>query len=276
MFPKKVISFNKINFSYIEGIKILNDVSFDIYENEYVCVLGHNGSGKSTISKVLMGLLKPSSGTITILDKVMNEYNLKEIRNDIGIVFQNPDNQFVGMTTEDDIAFGLENRRVPYEYMQTIINTAADITKIKHLLTKEPSQLSGGQKQKVAITSVLAINPSIMIFDESTSMLDPKSKEELKQLILDLKHKYNKTIISITHDMEEVVHADKVIVLEKGNVVCIGKPSEIFTDLETTQKLKLDFPFTLKLSSLLNLHNKEFPLTLDYQELLNNLCKKQK
>ncbi len=269
---KPIISFNNICFSYVEGTPVLNNVSFDIYPNEYVCIIGHNGSGKSTISKVLTGLLKPQSGFVHVLDNVISLETIKEIRNNIGIVFQNPDNQFVGLTAEDDIAFGLENRRYPREIMQPTIDIAAKIANITDLLKKEPSQLSGGQKQRVAIASVLAINPEIMLFDESTSMLDPKGKEELKQIILDLKQKAKKTIISITHDMEEVISADRVIVMEAGRVVANGKPSEIFTDHERMEALKLDFPYTLKLSYLLNDKFKEIPRTLNAQELIDKIC----
>ncbi|MDE5599475.1 MAG: energy-coupling factor transporter ATPase [Ureaplasma sp.] len=269
---KIAVEFKNVNFSYVPGIPVLNNVSFQIYENEYVCVIGHNGSGKSTISKVLTGLLKPSSGSVEVFGLEINLDNIKKIRDNVGIVFQNPDNQFVGMTAEDDIAFGLENRRVPREEMQDIINTAAKIAGVSNLLKKEPSQLSGGQKQRVAISSVLAINPKVMIFDESTSMLDPKGKEELKSLILDLRHKANKTIISITHDMEEVIKADKVIVMEKGVVVEVGAPSEIFIDEEKMEKLKLDFPYTLKLSSLLSKEIKDIKPTLNKEELIEQIC----
>lgn len=272
MSNKVAIEFNNVHFSYIEDIKVLNGVNFEIYENEYVCIIGHNGSGKSTISKVLTGLLKPSEGYVSVFGEKITLENLKKIRNNVGIVFQNPDNQFVGMTTEDDIAFGLENRRVPREEMQEIIQLSSEIAGVDHLLKKEPSDLSGGQKQRVAIASVLAINPKVMIFDESTSMLDPKGKEELKQMILNLKNKANKTIISITHDMEEVIMADKVIVMEKGQVVTIGKPSEIFIDKEKMQKLKLDFPYTLELSTLLNNDISEIKPTLNYKELIQNIC----
>ena len=195
------LEFENVYFAYTEERMILKNVSFTINDNEYVCVIGHNGSGKSTISKVLTGLLKPKSGVIKLFGIEISAANLKYLRNNIGIVFQNPDNQFVGITAEDDIAFGLENRKVPPNKMWDIINDAAVATGIEDLLKKESLELSGGQKQRVAIASVLAINPKVIIFDESTSMLDPKGKNELKELMVSLRDVAKKTIISITHDI---------------------------------------------------------------------------
>lgn len=271
---KTAIEFIDVNFSYVENQPILKNINFKIFENEYVCIIGHNGSGKSTISKILTALLKPQHGTIKLFDQEINTSNLKYLRNNIGIVFQNPDNQFVGLTARDDIAFGLENRKVPTHLMNDIIQNAAKTVEIEHLLHKEPLELSGGQKQRVAIASVLAINPNVMIFDESTSMLDPKGKLELKELMLDLKRQANKTIISITHDMEEVINADKVIVLEKGVVQMIDKPENVFVNKENLEKLKLDFPYTLNLSALLEDKKIIDKRTLDYGELINLICQK--
>ncbi|GAA5414466.1 energy-coupling factor transporter ATPase [Ureaplasma sp. OM1] len=268
------VEFENVYFSYIEGIPVLQNVNFEIHQGEYVCIIGHNGSGKSTISKVLGGLLKPQAGKIKLFHEEINSLNLKKLRNNIGIIFQNPDNQFVGLTVEDDLAFGLENRKVPRSEMQKIVKMAADALEISDLMTKEPAQLSGGQKQRVAIAGILAINPEIILFDESTSMLDPKGKKELKELIYDLRHKLNKTIISITHDMEEVVYADRVIVMEKGQVVATGSPDEIFVNESNLRKLKLDYPFTLKLATLLNEAGVSLNKTLKYQELIEEICQK--
>ena len=268
------IEFDKVYFSYIENIPVLQNVSFQIFKNEYVCIIGHNGSGKSTISKVLAGLLKPQSGEIRLFNEPISVENIKKLRNNIGIVFQNPDNQFVGLTVEDDIAFGLENRKVPREKMHEIIQLAAKSIGISDLLQKEPNQLSGGQKQRVAIGGILAINPEVMLFDESTSMLDPKGKKELKKLMYDLRHQAHKTIISITHDMEEVVNADKVIVMDKGQVVAIGTPSDVFVNESNLQSMKLDFPFTLKLATLLNEKGVSVQKTLEYHKLIEELCQK--
>ena len=271
---KKVIELSHINFSYNNDFLNLKDVSFSIMENEYVCIIGHNGSGKSTISKVLTGLLKPISGTIKLFEQEITKINIKYLRDNIGIVFQNPDNQFIGLTAEDDIAFGLENRKVNPSLMWPIIKQVADVVNITDLLDKEAVKLSGGQKQRVAIASVLALNSKIIIFDESTSMLDPKGKRELKELMLILKNKYHKTIISITHDMEEVVNADKVIIMNKGEVLRVGKPNEIFENKEFLENIKLDIPIVLNLSLLLSKKDEKFKPTLDLNNLLNQIYEK--
>ncbi|MCV3754014.1 energy-coupling factor transporter ATPase [Ureaplasma zalophigenitalium] len=268
------VSFENVFFSYNEDRVILKDVSFEINQNEYVCIIGHNGSGKSTISKVLTGLLKPASGAIKLFGIQINEVNLKFLRNNIGIVFQNPDNQFVGITAEDDIAFGLENRKVPPHQMWDIIAEAAKAAGVYDLLKRESLELSGGQKQRVAIASVLAINPSVIIFDESTSMLDPKGKRELKDLMIGLRDVAKKTIISITHDMEEVINADKVIVMKAGEVQFIGKPQDVFENEEKLKAMNLDIPFTLKLSKLLKQSGLNVDLTLNNKELIKRICQK--
>lgn len=270
------VEFKNIVFSYDQKNITLNDVSFQIFDNEYVCILGHNGSGKSTISKVLAGLLQPLSGSISIYGKQISIENIDYLRNNIGIIFQNPDSQFIGLTTEDDIAFGLENKNIDPKDMKDIIDKVIEIIDIKDLLNKESVYLSGGQKQRVAIASVLATNPSIMIFDESTSMLDPKSKKKLKETILSLKENSKKTIISITHDMDEVLNADKVIIMEKGKVNLIGKPMDIFKNDENIKKLSLDLPFSLKLSHLLKEKKIISSVTSEDQKLVGMICKKKK
>ncbi len=269
---KTIVEFKNITFGYNPEVMVLNDINFSILENEYICIIGHNGSGKSTISKVLTGLLKPMSGELYIKDNLIDHTNINFIRSNIGIVFQNPDNQFIGITAEDDIAFGLENRRIPQEKMKDIIIQAAKSVEVDKLLSLESQKLSGGEKQRVAIASILAINPSIIIFDESTSMLDPKGKKELKELMLFLRDKKDKTVISITHDMEEVINADKVIVLNKGKIASQGKPEVIFTDEDELKKMALDFPFILKIACGLNKSNSKIKRTLNRSELVKNIC----
>jgi energy-coupling factor transport system ATP-binding protein len=269
------VKFDNISFSYVEGIQVLDSISFQINVGEYVCVLGHNGSGKSTISKILVGLLKPNAGTVNIMGEELSVYTLKKIRNSTGIVFQNPDNQFIGMTAEDDIAFGLENRKYTRERMKEVIQQVAKQVKITDLLGKEPSKLSGGQKQRVAIAGILAFNPSVMVFDEFTSMLDPKGKIQLKQTLVELrKSDSKKTIISITHDMEEVINADKVIVLYKGKIRAMGNPKEIFQDYKFIQEMRLDFPFALKVSSMLHEKINEIDPTIQTEKFIDQLCSK--
>ncbi len=271
MSNNKAIEFSHITFGYTPDIINLDDVSFTIYENEYVCIIGHNGSGKSTLSKVLTGLLKPQNGKIKLFDQEITQTNLKHLRDNVGIVFQNPDNQFIGLTPEDDIAFGLENRKVSPSKMKPIIKEVAKAVNITNLLKLDAQKLSGGQKQRVAIASVLAINPKIIIFDESTSMLDPKGKADLKELMLILKNKYHKTIVSITHDMEEVVNADKVIILKAGKLQRIGTPSEVFENEKFLKEIQLDIPFNLDLSKQLSERNSKIKPTLKLENLIKQL-----
>ena len=270
---KKVFEVKDVVFSYDLVNNVLNGINFDIFENEYVCIIGHNGSGKSTISKVLVGLLKPSSGKILVYGEEISSTNFFHLRNNVGIIFQNPDSQFIGLSARDDIAFGLENRRIKPSLMDEVIEEASDIVDIKHLLEKDSLSLSGGQKQRVAIASVLAINPKVIIFDESTSMLDPRGKMELKKIMIDLKNKANKTVISITHDMDEVLNADRVIVFKAGKIIRTGKPSEIFTDEEFLASSALDFPFILKLSKELKEKGLKIDYTIDKYKLVDDLCK---
>lgn len=277
MIKKKIaIEFKNINFSYtINGPIVLDGVDFKIYEGEYICIVGHNGSGKSTISKVASGLLKPTDGTILIFEKILTSKNLTLLRENIGIIFQNPDNQFIGITAEDDIAFGLENFKVPQNKMESIIQNSAKIIDITKLLKKESHDLSGGQKQKVAITSILSLNPKVIIFDESTSMLDPQAKNELKALMKILQKKYNKTIISITHDMEELSSSTRVLVMYQGKVLKFDTPKNIFTDESFLFNNSLDIPFDLKLSKeLKKLNVKGVNLTLEHDEIIGMICKR--
>ncbi len=276
---KIAVKLSNVEFGYDHKTnnRVIKNLSFDIYDDEYICIVGSNGSGKSTISKIIFGLLKPWSGNVYVYGTLMTNLTLKSIRNKIGIVFQNPDNQFIGLTAEDDIAFGLENRLVNSLNMNDIIQQASSIVSVQHLLDLDAGKLSGGQKQRVAIASVLAMNPSIIIFDESTSMLDPTAKQEIKELMLLLRHKYHKTVISITHDMEEIIKADRVMVIKQGELQRFDKPSVVFEDEEFLKNNSLDFPFALNLSKLLKDKYHDLSLTLDSDKLATEvakLCKK--
>jgi energy-coupling factor transport system ATP-binding protein len=268
-----VVELTNLTFGYHNNVTNIDHVSCKICQNEYVCIVGHNGSGKSTLSKIITGILKPRSGTIKILNTELSKKNVHLIRNKIGVVFQNPDNQFVGLSVEDDIAFGLENQGVDPKLMPEIINRVAKQMHIENLLHLEASILSGGQKQRVAIAGILAINPEIIIFDEATSMLDPKAKEDLKQLMLYLKNKCNKTIISITHDMEELINADRVIILRKGKIVEQGSPFEIFKNEDLVKSAFLDLPYSLKLSSELNKLKLPVSPVLAFNDLIKQITK---
>lgn len=273
---KKIIEFNKINFGYEKNLPILKDVSFVINEGEYICVVGHNGCGKSTISKILIGLLKPWSGEIKLFDQIIDQSNYHLLRENIGVIFQNPENQFVGLTVEDDIAFGLENKQIDPLKMENIITSVAKTLKIDKLLKLGPQNLSGGEKQKVAIASILAMEPKIIVFDEATAMLDPKSKKEIKNLMLELKQKYHKTIISITHDMDEAVNADKILLMNSGQVQDFAPPFTIFQQKDKVKDAALDQPFILKLSTELNKINPHITPTLNSMELIKNIVNLKK
>ena len=241
-----------LSFSYDGIINTIDDISFSVENGSYTTIIGHNGSGKSTIAKLLIGLLEASKGSIEIEALLLNLENLMEIRKKIGIVFQNPDNQFIGSTVRDDIAFGLENHLVPQEDMDNIIEKFSDKVRMKQFLNSEPTRLSGGQKQRVAIAGILAMSPNIIIFDEATSMLDPQGKDEIKKVIMDLHKESNLTIISITHDIEEVVKSDKVLVLNGGKLVLEGKPEEVMVNEDILVNIGLDIPLSLKVSKALN------------------------
>ena len=237
---EEIIKVENLCFEYEPGLQTISNISFQIHKGEYVAILGHNGSGKSTIAKLLIGLLEKKSGEIYIGDYQLNLENLYKIREKVGIIFQNPDNQFIGATVRDDIAFGLENICVPREQMDELINRYSKVVRMENFLDHEPTKLSGGQKQRVAIAGILAMSPSIIILDEATSMLDPRGRKEINELVRELKKQNNMTIISITHDIEEAKNADRVILLNKGEIVDCDKPQKILTNEKLLKELKYD------------------------------------
>ncbi len=242
-----LIEVKNVSFAYSENArKAIDDVSFSVRQGDYVTVIGHNGSGKSTLAKLIAGLLPVKEGEILVDGKEVNEANIAEIRTRLGIVFQNPDNQFIGSTVKDDIAFGLENKQVPSGDMEPIIREYAEKVGLTSFLDYEPQNLSGGQKQRVAIAGILAMKPEIIIFDEATSMLDPKGKKEIKQLMYELAGGDDITIISITHDIEEVLQSDDCIVLNKGKLFMHDTPQNIFKNADKLRQIELDVPFIEK------------------------------
>lgn len=262
-----------LTFSYDKERNAVEGVSFHIEEGSYTTIIGHNGSGKSTIAKLLTGLLEKASGNIIVDGEELSVDNVYDIRNKIGIVFQNPDNQFIGATVADDIAFGLENHQVASEKMQEIIERFAEKVKMTNYMQSEPTKLSGGQKQRVAIAGVLAMSPEIIIFDESTSMLDPQGKAEINALIQEIHHETNITIISITHDIEEVSTSDYVIVMDDGHVVMNGKPDDILLREKELIDLQLDIPFALKFTNALKKQHINAVSCTTMEKVVDEICR---
>ena len=248
-----VISIKNIHFNYQDQDtrEALSDVSLDVYEGEWLAIIGHNGSGKSTLAKMMNGLLEASSGEIYIDGQLLTEDTVYEARRKVGMVFQNPDNQFVGTTVEDDIAFGLENIGMPRDEMVRKINTSLEMVRMTKFKEKEPVRLSGGQKQRVAIAGMIALAPKVVILDEATSMLDPQGRYEVISTIQQLHKEKGITVISITHDLDEAAQADRVLLMEGGKVNRIGKPSEIFEMGTALVDKGLDVPFSEKLKAVL-------------------------
>lgn len=234
------------NLSYLYDYKsedyILKDVSFHVKQGEWLSIVGHNGSGKSTTVRLIDGLLEAESGDIIISGDKLTADNVWEKRRQIGMVFQNPDNQFVGATVEDDVAFGLENQGIDYPMMVKRVHEALELVGMQNFKEREPARLSGGQKQRVAIAGVVALQPDIIILDEATSMLDPEGRLELIRTVKDIKDKNQLTVISITHDLDEISLSDRVLVMKNGQVESTAIPRELFSrpDLED---LGLDQPF---------------------------------
>ncbi len=258
-----MIKVEDLSFSYNASDEALKKVNLEIPKGAWVSILGHNGSGKSTLSKCMVGLLAPTSGSITIDDLLLNDENLPKIRRMIGIVFQNPDNQFVGVTVKHDIAFGLENQCIPHDEMAEKIMHYAKLVGMEDYLSKEPHQLSGGQKQRVAIAGALAMEQDILILDEATSMLDPEGTHEIIELIKRLNKELNKTIVTITHDLSFAAQSDYLIVLKDGEVILKGTPKEVFKEEALLKSSHLELPFGLALYNELLKDNTVNPKILE-------------
>lgn len=244
----KSVEIKNLVYSYIDNSPVLKGISLDIEEGEYVSIVGHNGCGKSTLCKLMIGLLIKDSGDIIINGLTLDKDNLQQIRKKVAIVFQNPDNQFIGATVEDDIAFSLENDNVARSDMEILVKEYAAKVGMENFLTKEPSFLSGGQKQRVAIADALVRKPDILILDEATSMLDPNGKKDILNLIKKMREENPKlTIISITHDIEEAYLSDRIILLHEGEIVLSCLPSELFNNREVISKYNLSVPFEVLL-----------------------------
>ncbi|MBP1933055.1 energy-coupling factor transporter ATPase [Ammoniphilus resinae] len=243
-----LIIFNNVSFAYPEKDMVLKNIDLTIHSGEFLTIIGHNGSGKSTLAKMMNGLLLPSEGEVQVsgLD-TKNSSEIWKIRQTVGIVFQNPDNQFVAPTVYDDVAFGLENMGLPREEMIQRIDLALQQVSMTSFKDYEPHRLSGGQKQRVAIAGILAMRPKVIVFDESTSMLDPMGRKELLATTKAL-HDEGFTIVGITHDLEESLQADRVIVMDHGEIALQGSPQEVFQHIDKLKNRKLDVPFSVEMA----------------------------
>lgn len=269
---KQIIELKNVSFRYDKTVEEyqIDTVSFHVKQGEWLSIVGHNGSGKSTVVRLIDGLLEADSGEIYIDGKQLTRETIWEIRSKIGIVFQNPDNQFVGATVEDDVAFGLENQGIPREEMLQRVEKAIEQVGMLEFKDREPSRLSGGQKQRVAIAGIIALRPTIIILDEATSMLDPEGREDLMAVMRELQKKFQLTIISITHDLTEIALSDRTLVFQKGKLESSMTPRELFSRKDLTE-IGLDKPFSKQVQESLSSH---FPLKQDYlteSELLDQL-----
>lgn len=248
---KDIIQIKNISFNYPEQPLLFDHLSMDVHEGEWTAIIGQNGSGKSTLARLIDGLIVLKSGQITVDGLIVNDENIYDIRNKIGMVFQNPEDQFVGATVEDDVAFGLENRQVPREEMHRIVEQSLRQVGMWEIRDRIPANLSGGQKQRVAIAGIVALRPKIIILDEATSMLDPSGRQQILDLVSKIKQDNHLTVISITHDIDEAATADRVIVVNEGAVVEEDQPDNIFGDINKLESIGLSAPFTSQLITAL-------------------------
>ena len=257
---KSIIDVKDLSFRYKESQEYYNlkDITFHVKRGEWLSIVGHNGSGKSTTVRLIDGLLEAESGEIVIDGQRLTEENVWNIRRQIGMVFQNPDNQFVGATVEDDVAFGLENQGLPRQEMKKRVEEALDLVDMLDFKKREPARLSGGQKQRVAIAGVVALRPAILILDEATSMLDPEGRRELIETVQGIRKDYDMTVISITHDLEEVAMSDRVLVMKKGSIESTSSPRELFSRNDLDQ-IGLDDPFANQLKHSLSQNGYDLP-----------------
>ena len=269
-----MIKFQNVSFRYRENEQwVIHQLNLSIEQNEKVAIIGKNGSGKSTIAKLISGLLVHETGDIFVESEQLTHGNLLDIRKKIGMVFQNPENQFVGMTVKEDIAFGLENQGVEREVMLKKIDSILEQVSMSDYIDTEPQHLSGGQKQRIAIASAMVLEPKILILDEATSMLDPVGRKEMMTLVETLHERNPFTLLMITHELNEAVLADRIIVLDQGKVVLNGSPRELFSQqFESLEKLGFPAPYTIQLAKGLegNGFSSDF-FPLNQEELISAL-----
>ncbi|MBR7553869.1 energy-coupling factor ABC transporter ATP-binding protein [Allobacillus sp. GCM10007491] len=270
-----MIEFNKVSYSYDKNSgNAVDELSMSIEQNEWIALIGHNGSGKSTLAKLMNGLLLPTSGTISVDGLSLSEDTYWEIRKKVGMVFQNPENQFVGTTVMDDVAFGLENLGVPREEMVKRVSAALKEVDMYSFKDQAPNRLSGGQKQRVAIAGILAIMPEVIIFDEASTMLDPNGKQELLETIKGLRKTKKMTIVYITHDLSEAAYADRIIVMNEGRQWMSGKPREVFQYQNELSEIGLEIPLISSIYAGMNEHGVKLEKEpLHMKELVDQLWK---
>ena len=264
-----------VSFSYDKRIKVIKDVTLSVDAGEYICIIGHNGSGKSTLAKLFNGLVKPDKGTVTVdgFSTTNDKKELFEVRKRVGVVFQNPDNQLVASIVEDDVAFGPENLGVPRKEIGERIDFALSAVGMENFRRSSPTRLSGGQKQRIAIAGVLALMPQILVLDESTAMLDPQGRKEVLDVVKKLNKEKGVTVINITHYMDEVVDADKVYVINDGEIALSGTPKEIFSQKSKLKEYGLELPLSAVIAE--KLREKGLPLPdgiISDQRLAEELC----
>ncbi|MGF2005974.1 energy-coupling factor ABC transporter ATP-binding protein [Lactococcus lactis] len=257
----KILEVENLVFKYEKesDVNQLNGVSFSITKGEWVSIIGQNGSGKSTTARLIDGLFEEFEGKVKIDGELLTAENVWNLRRKIGMVFQNPDNQFVGATVEDDVAFGMENQGIPREEMIKRVDEALLAVNMLDFKTREPARLSGGQKQRVAVAGIIALRPEIIILDESTSMLDPTGRLEIMRVIHEIKEKYQLTVLSITHDLDEAASSDRILVMKAGKIIKEAAPSELFATSEDMVEIGLDVPFSSNLMKDLRKNGFDLP-----------------
>lgn len=272
----KMITVQDAVYSYSDDEHlVLKNITFDVERGEWVSIVGHNGSGKSTMAKAIDGLLKLTSGAIEIDGTALTEDTVWKIREKIGFVFQNPDNQFVGATVADDVAFGLENRHVSHDEMVAKVDEALHLVHMEAFADREPAGLSGGQKQRVALAGVIAMRPEIVILDEATSMLDPEGRQEIMQLMRELKQTYDFTVLTITHDIDETAFADRILLIDDGELVAAGTPEQVLTNGTDLVDRGLELPYAERLLNQLNLLHIDVPQQyMTNDQVVKWLCQK--
>ena len=269
-----LINLKNASYSYDKNRFVVKDVSLSVDEGEYIAVIGHNGSGKSTLAKILNGLLLPDQGEL-IVDgfSSKDKKSLFEIRKRVGVVFQNPDNQLIASIVEDDVAFGPENLGVDRNEIGQRIDFALNAVGMQNFRHRAPANLSGGQKQRIAIAGVLALKPKVLVLDESTAMLDPQGRKEVLSVVEKLRKENGTTIITITHYMDEVVHADRVIVMDHGQVVMQGTPEQIFSQKQVVKGYGLELPLATVICDRLRERGVDIPDGIFTEErLAEELC----